>query len=226
MMELLCNACQAVMQIPDDRVPVNTTFRVICPRCRQKIVAVSKASESKMESEHTPSDDSLPMQATGPEEEAVEEFSGEAIDALQPGQSLALLCVDQEESRSFLKSLLGELGYKVHCPLTADHALQRLRFDQYHLIVLSDAFGGQAPNPMTEYLANLNMSTRRDMFVVLLGERFKTANQWQAFVESVNLVCHPSELPQLSALLRRVFSEHERLYRVFNECLIAAGKKV
>jgi len=225
-MELLCDACQAVMQIPDDRVPPHTPFRVTCPRCKQRIVAVAKASESKLETKHTPSRDNLPMEATGPEEEAVEEFSGEAIDALQPGQSLSLLCVDQEESRSSLKSLLQELGYKVDCPLTADHALQRLRFDQYHLIVLSDAFGGQASNPMTDYLANLNMSTRRDMFVVLVGERFKTADHWQAFVESVNLVCHPSELAQLPTLLRRVFSEHERLYRVFNECLIAAGKKV
>lgn len=225
-MELRCDACQVVMQIPADRVPLNTTFRVTCPRCKQKIVAVSKASESKMEMKHIPSDDNLPIEATDPEDKAVEEFSVEAIDALQPGQSLSLLCVDQEGSRSSLKSLLGELGYKVDCPLTADHALQRLRFDQYHLIVLSDAFGGQAPNPMRDYLANLNMSTRRDMFVVLLGERFKTADHWQAFVESVNLVCHPSELTQLPTLLRRVFSEHERLYRVFNECLIAAGKKV
>lgn len=219
-------ACQAVMQIPDERVPRNTTFRVTCPRCKHKIAATSKSSQTEIEVNHAAPHDSLLLKATSPQREAVEEFSVEMMDALQPGQSISLLCVDQEEDRSFLKSLLGELGYKVDCPLTADHALQRLRFDQYHLIVLSDAFGGQAANPLTSYLANLNMSTRRDMFVVLLGERFKTADHWQAFVESVNLVCHPSDLPQLPALLRRVFSEHERLYRVFNECLIAAGKKV
>src|SRR5690606_26217350 len=127
---------------------------------------------------------------------------------------------------SSLKALLERMGYTVDDPDTADCALQRLRFTQYRLIVLNDAFGGQAPNPVASYLANLNMSVRRDIFVVLLGERFKTADHWQAFVESVNLVCHPGDLPRLPALLKRALGEHERLYRIFNECLITAGKKL
>jgi predicted Zn finger-like uncharacterized protein len=225
-MELQCDACQAVMQIPEERVPVNTTFRVTCPRCKRKIVASSKPSETETETDRVALHDSLPMETTAPEGEVLEKFSAETIDTLQPGQHISLLCLDQGGDRSSLTSLIEGMGYTVDCPLTTEHALQRLRFNQYHLIVLSDTFGGQAPNPVSCYLANLNMSTRRDIFIVLLGERFKTADQWQAFAESVNLVCHPADLPQFPALLKRALSEHERLYRVFNECLIAAGKKI
>jgi hypothetical protein len=118
------------------------------------------------------------------------------------------------------------MGYIAHSLPSPQHALQRLRFNQYDIIILADVVGGQAPNPVASYLAKLNMNTRRDTFVVLVGEQFKTADQWQAFVESVDLVCHAADLLQLPVILKRALSEHERFYKVFNECLITAGKKI
>jgi hypothetical protein len=118
------------------------------------------------------------------------------------------------------------MGYKVDHSTAPDHVLQRLRFNQYHLVILDDEFGRQQPDTIGAYLVKLNMNTRRDMFVVLLGERFKTGDPWQAFVESVNLVCHPNDLLSLRVILPRALKEHERFYRVFNEALIAAGKKI
>jgi hypothetical protein len=104
--------------------------------------------------------------------------------------------------------------------------LQRLRFNQYHLILLDDDFEGNTPNPIGNYLASLNMNVRREMFVVLIGQRFKTADHWQAFMESANLLLHPDDLPQLVTFLRRGLRDHERFYKVFTECLIEAGKKI
>jgi CheY-like chemotaxis protein len=221
-MELICAACQAALHIADERVPSHITSRVTCPRCKQKIDVSWKSASNRAGTAYTPS-------AAGPllaETATSTELPGETIEAFQPGQPMALLCVDQEEVRATLKPLLKGMGYKVDCPPTPDHALQHLRFNQCHLIVVDDAFGGRAPNPVASYLANLNMSTRRDMVVVLLGERLKTADHWQAFVESVDLVCHPIDVRQLPAVLKRTVSEHEHFYRLFNECLIAAGKKI
>jgi hypothetical protein len=64
------------------------------------------------------------------------------------------------------------------------------------------------------------------MFVVLMGERFRTSDQMLAFVNSVDLVLHPADLNQLATLLGRDLAAREQFYRIFNECLIAAGKKI
>ena len=148
------------------------------------------------------------------------------MDYLSPGQSAALLCMNRTESCSEVKAMLEGLGYVVDMPTAAAHALQRLRFNQYHLILLDDDFEGKSPNPIAGYLAALNMNIRREMFVVLIGKRFKTADHLQAFMESMNLLLHPDDLPQLVTFLNRGLRDHERFYKVFTECLIEAGKKI
>ena len=110
--------------------------------------------------------------------------------------------------------------------MVSDHAIQRLRFNQYHVILLEDDFEGKSPNPITGYLTGLNMNIRREIFVVLIGQRFKTADHLQAFMESVNLLLHPDDLPQLVTFLSRGLRDHERFYKVFTECFIEAGKKI
>jgi CheY-like chemotaxis protein len=158
-------------------------------------------------------------------DDPVDDFP-EAVDGLQPGQSIALLYVHRQEAREALKAALESLGYVVDIPTTTDYVLQRLRFNQYHLIFLDDHFDERSPNAIVSYLAGLNMNVRRETFVVLIGHRFKTGDHFQAFVESVDLLLHPDDLPQLAAFLTRGLRDHERFYKVFMECLIEAGKKI
>jgi hypothetical protein len=122
--------------------------------------------------------------------------------------------------------MLEGLGYVVELPVATAHALQRLRFNQYHLILLDDDFEGKSPSPIAGYLAALNMNIRREMLIVLLGQRFKSADHLQALMESMNLLLHPDDLPQLVTFLSRGLRDHERVYKVFTECLIEAGKKI
>jgi CheY-like chemotaxis protein len=225
-MEFICEDCQAVIQIPDERVPQNSAFRLTCPRCKRKILASTKTSESFGEGKTNVSLSPGPSEVTPLVSDNPDDDLPEAMDCLQPGQSAALLCVNREESRGELRAMLEGMGYVVDIPMAADHALQRLRFNQYHVILLDDDVAGKPPNPVVGYLAGLNMNTRREMFVVLIGQRFKTADHLQAFIESVNLILHPDDLPQLVTFLSRGLREHERFYKVFIESLIEAGKKI
>jgi hypothetical protein len=225
-MEIRCEECQAIIQIPEKRVPRNSEFRLNCPRCKRKILASTKTSESlekgKTDVSYPPRPpDVTPLMSDDPNDDLPE-----AMDCLQPGQSGALLCVDREESREALKATLESLGYVVDIPAAVDHALQRLRFNQYHVILLDDDLERRSQNPMVGYLAGLNMNVRREMFVVLIGKGFNTGDHFQAFVESVDLTLHPNDLPQLATFLTRGMRNHERFYKVFTECLIEAGKKI
>jgi CheY-like chemotaxis protein len=225
-MEVICSYCQAVIQIPSERVPQNSTFRLPCPRCKEKIVASTKISECQ---EGTQSNVGIaPIASEGAYAATTNPDEGlpEETDFLQRGQAAALLCITRKEAHSQLKAMLEGLGYVVDMPSTAEQALQRLRFNQYHIVLLEDDFEGTSSNSVADYLARLNMNIRRDMFVVLIGHRFKTGDHLQAFIESVNLLLHPNDVPQLATLLIRGVRDQERFYKVFTECLIAAGKKI
>jgi predicted Zn finger-like uncharacterized protein len=225
-MDLMCEDCQAVIQIPDERIPLNTTFRVTCPRCKQKVVASTKRSKAPADSMCQEPASVSPSEASTQTSENANEFLAEPLERLASGQPSALLCVDQAETRPRIQSMLESMGYIVDCPATTEQALQSLRYNQYHIILLDDAFGGTSSNPVAEYLSTLDMNARRDMFVVLMGARFQTADDWQAFVHSVDLVFHPADLLRLATILKRGLSDHERSYKIFNECLVAAGKKI
>ena len=225
-MELICEGCQAVIQIPDERVPQNSTFRLHCPRCKQKIVASTKPPERQEDTHINAGLTSSVFEVTSAAAVNPEAGVPEGMDSLQSDQSTALLYVNREEAHAELKTILESLGYVVDSPAAADQALQRLRFNQYRVILLDDDFERQSPNPVAEYLAGLNMNIRRDMFVVLIGQRFKTADHLQAFIESVNLILHPDDLPQLATFLARGVRDQEQFYKVFTECLIGAGKKI
>jgi predicted Zn finger-like uncharacterized protein len=225
-MEIKCDECHAVIQIPDERVPQNSTFRLNCPRCKRKILAHAKTTNSLDERRSNVSLAPSTSGVTPPvNDEAINGFP-DAMTYLSPGQSAALLCINRIESRGDVKAMLEGLGYVVDIPEATDYALQRLRFNQYHIILLDDDFDGKSPNPLAGYLASLNMNLRREMFVILIGQRFKTADRLQAFIESVNLIVHSDDLPQLVTFLTRGLRDHERFYKVFTECLIEAGKKI
>ena len=225
-MEIRCEECHAMIQIPDARVPQNRAFRLNCPRCKRKILANAKTTNSLDECR---TNVSLAPNPSGVNplrnDDAVDDLP-DAMDYLSPGQSAALVCINREESRGEVKAMLEGLGYVVDIPMIANHALHRLRFNQYHIILLDDDFEGKSPNPIASYLAGLNMNIRREMFVILIGQRFKTSDHLQAFMESVNLVLHPDDLSQLVTFLSQALRDHERFYRVFTECLIEAGKKI
>jgi hypothetical protein len=225
-MELRCEDCQAVIQIPDERVPQSGTFRLNCPRCKRKIHGSVNASENREGGlDHLSLPTSL-AEKTAPLTDDPSDALPEVMDYIPPGQASALLCVNGDASRSELKLILEASGYVVDSPGTADQALQRLRFNQYHVIVVDDNFEGKSPNPVAGYLANLNMNIRRDMFVVLIGKRFKTADHLQAFRESMDFIINSDDLPHLATFLTRGLNEHERFYQVFTQCLIEAGKKL
>jgi hypothetical protein len=225
-MELRCEDCQAVIHIPDERVPQSGTFRLNCPRCKRKIQATVTTPEYREDGQaHLDLPASLAEKTTLLSNEPSDALP-EVMDYIPPGQASALLCMNGDESRRELKVMLEASGYMVDIPGTADQALQRLRFNQYRIVLLDDDFEGKSPNPVAQYLASLNMNIRRDMFMVLIGKRFKTADHLQAFRESMNLILHPDDLPHFATFLTRGLDEHERFYMVFTQCLIEAGKKL
>jgi predicted Zn finger-like uncharacterized protein len=121
-MDIMCEDCGTVIQIPTERIPQNSNFRVTCPRCKRKISASIKNSEV------TPGrgTDSASGQTSVPDGiETVgdsEEFPAQATGSLLSDHPSALLCVDRNDRRATCQSLIESLGFVTNAPITPDQA--------------------------------------------------------------------------------------------------------
>src|SRR5215813_4250106 len=104
-MEIRCAECRAVVQIPDARVPPNSPFRLNCPQCKAKILANTKREPSldaRLDEKPHPSPSAAPPHRTDEADEALPD----GPDYLTLDQPAALLCLNRQDSRGEVKTLL------------------------------------------------------------------------------------------------------------------------
>ena len=140
---------------------------------------------------------------------------------------MALVLDGNEENVAEINAALEELAYKPVLPSSTTEAMGKLRFHHFDLIFLSEGFDGDdvERSPIIHYLNHLSMSERRKVFLVLLGNKFKTMDHMMAFAKSANLVVSPDDLSNLPLILRKAISDNEKFYKVFVDALKEIGKE-
>jgi hypothetical protein len=150
----------------------------------------------------------------------------EKMDFFELGDKTSLICADPTTSE-VVRTTLRELDFKYHIAETAEIAIERTRYTNYDCIIVQETFAGNSlrSNAVLNYLAQLPMAQRRYSFICVIGPSFKTLDAMQAFAQSVHLVLHPVDLPNLGPILKKGLAEFELLYRAYKETLAAAGEK-
>ena len=105
-------------------------------------------------------------------------------------------------------------------------ALKKMRYHQYDLVVINEAFHCADPdsNMVLLYLERLNMSIRRDMYVAMISSKYRTMDQMMAFRHSVNIIINAKNVDDIGKIVQRGLTDHEFFYRIFKETLKEAGK--
>ncbi len=139
----------------------------------------------------------------------------------------ALVCEDNAELRGGITSALGELKYTVEIAAGADDAFEKLKFNQYDVIVLNEKFGRSATgnNTVYKHLQFMPMGARRRIFFALVGQNLKTSDNMAAFSRSANIVINEKDLPNLKAILKKSIADNDQFYKVFRESLVKMGKQ-
>jgi hypothetical protein len=121
---------------------------------------------------------------------------------------------------------LTELEYKLQRAKSPEHAVHKLRFNQYHVVVFHEKFGGTTleNSPLYEFIRDMPMDTRRKTFIALVGESFKTLDNMEALAYSVNLVINQKDFDQLETVLKKSIGDNESFYKVYRETMTALGK--
>jgi hypothetical protein len=222
-MRVECNKCQLSVNIPDEKLPKNQAFSIICPECKNKIKVdqhlKTKEPQVTLESEPEEALDALSVVA---EYEAFED--NDELVIYEEGDQLALVL--DEKNQSAWTEMLKSRDYKIQYAKSPEHAVHKMKFTHFHFVALHENYGnkGLDNNPVYQTLIELPMVTRRNIFLALLGANFKTLNNMQAFQKSANVVINEKDLGKLGDILKKTISENEIFYKVFKETLQSMGK--
>jgi predicted Zn finger-like uncharacterized protein len=204
-MEVSCKNCKAKFIIPDNKLPTGQMVSLKCPKCKSKI-------EIKTPIDEVASDTRGALE--------------KSFDFVEAGVETALICEQDAGLRKKIHSVLRRMGYHITEVESAWDAIKYMRFRVFDLVVLDEDFEGSGPesNHVLQYLGHQPMNTRRNIFVVLLGNDFKTADNMTAFNRSVNLVVNLRNIDELEKVLKRSLIEYEEFYRVLKGTLRKVGR--
>ncbi len=226
-METICEHCKAKLNIPDEKIPKNRAVRIACPKCKKKMSVDASKKQNETGRFHLSFiEPSQVGESTGGRYGYGDYSDDEALGFYEEGTKLGLVMENNSEHTDKIRMAIGQLGYKAISAPNIRDAIGRMRFHHFDLVILSDGFDGQSfeRNPVLSHLNNLSMAIRRRMFVVLMGEGFKTMDDMIAFALSANLVVNTKELDKLLAILKRAISDYEKFYKVFMDTLVEMGK--
>jgi len=112
---------------------------------------------------------------------------------------------------------LGRQGYSVD---TFDDPVEAVRLMEqgvYSVVVTSRATAAVGKETLLQRIGRLNPEARRRIFVVLVGDDFKTGDGTEAFAAMADLVLNAGDAALAVVALRSTMAERTRLYQLFNE---------
>jgi predicted Zn finger-like uncharacterized protein len=222
-MEVTCEHCQTTLNIPDEKIPQGQRITATCPKCKQKLtIDTRKGGERDDHRSAAPgfaAEDSKPGTAYGETEDEILEYYEEGV-------KLALVLGDDAEQRNQIEKHLDAMGFRCVLADETRKGIGKMRLHHFDLVIFREDFGGVAldQSPILHFLNHLSMPLRRRMFVVIVGEHFKTMDQMMAFALSANLVVNKNDLGRLSMVMQKAISQNERFYNVFMEIYREIGK--
>jgi len=224
-MNIQCVHCEHKITIPDEKVPKGKAFSIKCPKCQKKITYDLKQEEAAPPPMHALTPDP-PADADGgddlrnlPEEEAA--GASNPFQFLGEGDKTAAICETDPTILGPLKNAAEANRYHIMAFSTPRETLKQMRFHDFDLVILNELFGTRDPemNHVLKYLAQLNMTSRRKMFVILVSTTLETGDSMKAFNQSVDFIVNLRDINKLAQIIARALQEHRLFYKVYVDAM-------
>ena len=137
----------------------------------------------------------------------------------------AIICESDPPLRKKLVSAMKNLGYQITEPPTPKDALKSMRYHIYDIVIVNENFGTDDPtaNEVLQYLAGLNMSVRREIFVTMVSNRFRTMDNMATYNQSANLIINTKNLNEAGQIIKSGINDNNAFYHVYKEILRKKG---
>jgi predicted Zn finger-like uncharacterized protein len=200
-MDIICHNCHSKFKISDKKLPAGKTASFPCPKCKSKITLGADKRAAKGGN----------SAATGENGDGYDVFD-KPFDFIEEEGLTALVCEQNPLVRKTITDALELMEYQITAAESARDALKRMRYHVYDLIVVNES------------LERLSMATRRNMFVAMVSDRFRTMDNMMSLNKSVNLIINVKNVDDIGKILSRGITDNEYFYRVFKESLKETGK--
>ena len=237
-MQVSCTECQRGINIPDAKVP-KQAFNLTCPGCKSKFRVDQhvKAAGAAVPAAAPPAAPPQAKETTEPPQkvevskidtagllEGSEEDEEEELEIYGDDELVALILDDHNRKRWI--DYLEKSDYKFQFAHSPEHAIHKMKFYSFSVVVLEETFGGVTlgSSPIYKHIIELAMVDRRNIFVVLVGDKFRTTNNMEAFTYSVNLVFNPKDFGKMGLILKKAMIENDAVYKVFKTLGLSVGK--
>ena len=214
-LDIICNNCSSKFRIPDEKIPVGRVTNLPCPKCKVRIsIDPTKKSARGI----------LAFEESGEKDD--QNASDKPFDFMEEEGLTALLCEPNPLARNTIQNALNLMDYQITITENARDALKRMRYHIYDLIVVNENFDTKNPNSngVLIYLERLSMGVRRQLFVAMISNRYRTMDNMMAFHASVNLIINIKNIEDIGKILSRSITDTELFYRVYKETLKETGR--
>lgn len=238
-MQAQCPQCAQRIVIDDAKVP-DKPFAVKCPKCQTIVRLPGKAAAAPPPPEpeitfeepappEPPPPAAAPASAPGPAAGALhDEMRAQVMAQLRremagPGaegstHERALVSIHDRAQAAAITLILTRLGYGVDSVEEHEDAARFVEQGVYAVAATSRAAAGPGrAESLYQRITRLSPEQRRRLFVILVGDEFKSGDGTQAFSVVADLVLNSKDAPSADNLVRSVMTERKRLYQVFTD---------
>jgi hypothetical protein len=110
---------------------------------------------------------------------------------------------------------LTRLGYAVDTSEDWEEGARLLEQGVFDLVATARVGGAQGKESLYQRLNRLSPDGRRRLFVLLVGDEFKSGDGTQAFISLSDLVLHTRDAASSELTIRNVLLERQRIYQPY-----------
>lgn len=216
-MQASCPHCAQRIVIDDAKVP-DRPFNVKCPKC-QNVVRLQGKGGPPADAPAEAPPPSFPEVPPPASESAPAEGAPrrEVPPIATPGERALISLLDRNLT-NVVSGMLTRLGYAIDTNVDGEEAARSLDQGVYSVVVTTRA--GAAPGKaetLYQRITRMNSEGRRRIFVILVGDEFKSADGSQAFTVLADIVLHTRDAGTAEYAVRTTYNDRRRLYQAFND---------
>ena len=237
-MDILCNDCRSKFRIPDEKIPAGKAASFACPKCKSRIT-IDLNDKRDDAGKGTAGDENIDVLkdvlygtdsgSFNSEKDLLDiiyqyDASEKPFDFIETERKTALICETDSALNQPITDTLRSMAYHISNANNTRDALRMMWYHLFDLIVVDENFGTNNPetNPVMKHLEGLEMSVRRNTYVVIISKRFRAMDQMMAFNKSADLIINTGKIDQTEQILKQGLSDHETLYQIYKEYLVKA----
>lgn len=222
-MQAQCPQCSTRVQIDDAKVP-DRPFKVRCPKCQTVISLPGRPGASASPGDAAPAPPEppapAPPAAPSPSPFLPSPPSPEALarrERASQGDNDAIIAMSGPASGPLQQALVN-LGYNVDTVDDVEEGTRLLEQGVYEVAVTERTpVDPGKPETLSQRVLRLPADARRRVFVILVGDEFRTGDGTQAWAAQADLVVNPADASRCEHLVRSTLSERRRLYQAFGD---------